>query len=76
MQELQAAGVKIPEAFSVIGFDNIFGSDFTTPALTTIASPFSECGAAALDLLLTALPDQDHSPGPGTPPGNRRSALP
>jgi DNA-binding LacI/PurR family transcriptional regulator len=65
-QELQTAGVKIPEAFSVVGFDNIFGSDFTTPALTTIASSFSECGTAALDLRLTALPGQDHSPGRDT----------
>lgn len=39
----------------MVGFDNIFGSDFTTPALTTIASPFSACGAAAHDLL-AALP--------------------
>lgn len=61
MQELQAAGVNIPHEFSVIGFDNIFGSDFTTPALTTIASPFSACAAAALDIVLTAAPGLDQS---------------
>jgi LacI family transcriptional regulator len=60
MQELQAATVKVPHDFSVVGFDNIFGSDFTTPALTTIASPLGECGAAALAQLLTSLPVSDH----------------
>jgi LacI family repressor for deo operon, udp, cdd, tsx, nupC, and nupG len=62
MQELQAAGVKVPEDFSVVGFDNIFGSDFTTPALSTVASPFNACGAAALDLLLDALSGEGKSP--------------
>lgn len=55
MQELQAAGVVVPDEFSVIGFDSIFGSDFTTPALTTIASPFTLCGETALEELLSAL---------------------
>ncbi len=53
MRELQAAGVKVPDEFSVVGFDNIFGADFTTPTLTSIASPFKECGATALERLLS-----------------------
>lgn len=68
MQELQAASVRIPDEFSVVGFDNIFGSDFTTPQLSTIASPLRECGAAALELLLAALP--------GTDSGARKAAVP
>ncbi|MFE5835497.1 LacI family DNA-binding transcriptional regulator [Arthrobacter sp. NPDC056493] len=64
MQELQAAKVNLPDEFSVVGFDNIFGSDFTTPALTTIASPFKDCGAAALGLLLAALPGAGLGPAP------------
>ncbi|MDE8670279.1 LacI family DNA-binding transcriptional regulator [Pseudarthrobacter sp. H3Y2-7] len=59
MRELQAAKVTIPDEFSVVGFDNIFGSDFTTPALTTIAAPFTEAGATALSLVLAALPNAD-----------------
>jgi LacI family transcriptional regulator len=74
MRELQAAKVKIPDEFSVIGFDNIFGSDFTTPALTTIASPFREAGAAALSLILAALPNAGTSPLPAEPLG--RADLP
>lgn len=70
MQELQAGGVKVPDDFSVVGFDNIFGSDFTTPALTTIASPFSDCGKAALGLLLAAFPGARPSPIPAKPAGH------
>lgn len=58
MQELQAAALTVPDDFSVVGFDNIFGSDFTTPALTTISSPLSSCGTAALELLLATCPGQ------------------
>lgn len=74
MRELQAAKVKIPDEFSVIGFDNIFGSDFTTPALTTIASPFREAGASALSLILAAIPHAEAGPPPAEPWGP--AALP
>nr|WP_256127869.1 substrate-binding domain-containing protein [Arthrobacter sp. SDTb3-6] len=55
MRELQAAGVRIPEELSILGFDNIFGSDFTTPPLSTIKSPLHEYGAGALRYVLDAL---------------------
>ena len=69
MQELQAAGVTVPDEFSVVGFDNIFGSDFTTPTLTSIASPFKECGTAAVERLLTSPHGTERSP---REPGSRR----
>lgn len=56
MQELQLAGVRIPAELSIVGFDNIFGSDFTTPPLSTVKSPLRECGATALALILAELP--------------------
>ncbi|MDQ0618487.1 hypothetical protein [Arthrobacter globiformis] len=46
----------------MVGFDNIFGSDFTTPTLITISSPFKACGAAALDLLVAALAGPERAP--------------
>lgn len=55
MQELQAAGVVVPDQISIVGFDDIFGADFTTPPLTTVRSPLRECGAAAATLLLDVL---------------------
>jgi LacI family transcriptional regulator len=55
MQELQAAGMAIPDQISIVGFDDIFGADFTTPALTTVRSPMTDCGTEAATLLLDVL---------------------
>lgn len=50
-----AAGVQVPEELSIIGFDNIFGSDFTSPPLTTIQLPLERVGADAVHALLKSL---------------------
>ena len=55
MQELQAAGVVVPDQISIVGFDDIFGADFTTPPLTTVRSPLGECGTGAAAMLLDLL---------------------
>jgi LacI family transcriptional regulator len=47
-----AAGVQIPQQLSIIGFDNIFGSDFTSPPLTTIEMPLEVIGGNAVLALL------------------------
>nr|WP_276321441.1 substrate-binding domain-containing protein [Arthrobacter nitrophenolicus] len=55
MQELQAAGISVPGTVSIVGFDDIFGADFTSPPLTTIRSPLHECGVRAAARLLAGL---------------------
>ena len=45
-------GIAVPSAVSVVGFDDIFGSDFTTPALTTVKAPLAEAGERAVRHLL------------------------
>ena len=55
MQELQAAGMVVPDQISIVGFDDIFGADFTTPPLTTVRSPLGECGSGAATVLLDVL---------------------
>ncbi len=61
MQELQAASVVVPDQISIVGFDDIFGADFTTPPLTTVRSPMTACGAAAAGLLLMVLHGEDRA---------------
>jgi LacI family transcriptional regulator len=58
------AGIAVPEQLSIIGFDNIFGSDFTSPPLTTIEMPLEKVGANAVHSLLKSLKgeDQDEIP--------------
>jgi DNA-binding LacI/PurR family transcriptional regulator len=68
MRELQAAGMEIPGELSIMGFDNIFGSDFTTPPLSTIKSPLGELGAAALQRVLDTLDHLDAAPALPTLP--------
>lgn len=59
-------GVGVPEEISVVGFDDIFGADFCSPPLTTLASPVEEAGRAAVDLLLRRLDGRgNHPPGAG-----------
>ncbi|WP_208322555.1 LacI family DNA-binding transcriptional regulator [Salinibacterium sp. ZJ454] len=52
MREVADRDAPVPGALSVIGFDDIFGADFTTPPLTTIRTPLDEAGRRAVALLL------------------------
>ncbi|WP_461021207.1 LacI family DNA-binding transcriptional regulator [Thalassiella azotivora] len=55
LRGLAQAGVGVPDEVSVVGFDNIFGSDFCTPALTTVAAPLLALGSEALTHLAAQL---------------------
>lgn len=60
----QDEGLKVPEELSVIGFDDIFGSELTTPSLTTVKSPLIEAGKIAVEKLLSLLEgDESHESG-------------
>lgn len=53
------AGIAVPEELSVIGFDDIFASEFTSPSLTTIRSPLGEAGENAFRRLVSTLKGVD-----------------
>ena len=65
MRGLDRVGVRVPREVSVVGFDNVFGSDFCTPALTTVAAPLRALGTAAVEQLLFQL--RGGSPRAGKP---------
>ncbi|MBO1752626.1 LacI family DNA-binding transcriptional regulator [Actinotalea sp. BY-33] len=48
-------GTTVPDEVSVVGCDDIFGTDLVRPGLTTVAVPVERAGAAAADLLLRRL---------------------
>ncbi len=52
LQACARASIHIPEQLGIIGFDDIFGADFTTPALSTVRLPLFDCGARALSSLI------------------------
>jgi LacI family transcriptional regulator len=64
---LYRRGIRVPDDISLVGFDDIPGSSFTTPPLTTVRQPSQEVGlaaaAAVLDLLAGRTPKL-----PSTPP--------
>jgi LacI family transcriptional regulator len=57
-----AAGIQVPAELSIIGFDNIFGSDFTNPPLSTIQMPLEQVGNEAIDVLLKGFVAEDDEP--------------
>ena len=52
---LHDRGITVPLDISVVGFDNIAGSDCVIPPLTTIRQNHDALGAAAMTLLLEAM---------------------
>ena len=55
LNALQAAGIRVPEDISVVGFDNIVFSAYTNPPLTTLDQPKRYIGAEAARLVLDLL---------------------
>jgi DNA-binding LacI/PurR family transcriptional regulator len=55
-------GLRVPEDISVMGTNNSYLSQHTTPPLTTIQVPYAEIGKKAVDLLITQITHQDKAP--------------
>jgi LacI family transcriptional regulator len=51
MQALQQQGKRIPDDYSVAGFDDIQVSHLISPQLTTVAQPVDEIGARGAEIL-------------------------
>jgi GntR family transcriptional regulator of arabinose operon len=51
IKALQAAGIRVPQDVSVIGFDGIDLQESGLPELTTVELPIEKVGAAAVQLL-------------------------
>jgi len=56
------AGVAVPDELSIVGFDDIELSSYTSPALTTVAQPKTQIGALAVDMLLERVSGKRHEP--------------
>ncbi|WP_222851039.1 LacI family DNA-binding transcriptional regulator [Phytoactinopolyspora mesophila] len=62
IQGLTDVGLTVPRDVSVVGCDNILGSDWCTPALTTLAAPLRELGAASVRHLVAMIAGSDTRP--------------
>jgi LacI family repressor for deo operon, udp, cdd, tsx, nupC, and nupG len=52
IKTIRAAGIRVPEDVSVIGFDGIEFADYIEPTLTTFQQPLHEMGRAGAGVLL------------------------
>ena len=75
LQRLERRGIAVPEAISVVGFDDIFGSDFCHPPLTTVSGPVEEAGRSLVDLLVSAVQTGQGRSG-STSPASRQQVVP
>ena len=59
-------GVDVPGDVSVVGFDDIPGSAYFSPPLTTVRQEFDQLGRKAIGMLLAAIDGEplDHTPIP------------
>jgi LacI family transcriptional regulator len=58
MRALKQAGLTVPRAVSVVGFDDFSAAEFTEPRLTTVHNPLYEMSARAATRLLEAINTQ------------------
>jgi DNA-binding LacI/PurR family transcriptional regulator len=49
LQAAAEAGLRVPDDLSVVGFDGIEATEWTTPSLTTVAQPLAAIAEAAVD---------------------------
>jgi DNA-binding LacI/PurR family transcriptional regulator len=52
---LTAAGIRVPEECSVVGFDDVLPANVATPGLTTIRQPLKEMGLMAAEWAVEAI---------------------
>ncbi len=55
LERANELAIRIPETYSLVGFDNIFLSSLVNPTLTTVSYPILEMGTKAITLLLDSL---------------------
>jgi len=62
MQWLWEHDISIPDQVSVVGIDNVFGSEWTHPPLTSVRLHFEEMGRQAGELLLDRIAEPVSEP--------------
>jgi len=62
MKLAKQAGIRVPEDYSVIGFDSTSLCKFQNPPLTAIYQPLSAMGELAVDLLVGLIEGRQPDP--------------
>ncbi len=71
------SGIRVPDDVSIVGYDDVEGSDFFLPPLTTVRQDFNALADASIDVLLGAIEGREVSRAPIEPTlVTRESAAP
>lgn len=62
MAEFKAAGMRVPEDISIVGFDDIAFASLSDPPLTTVCSPREEIGRRSVEALMKTI-EKPANPG-------------
>ena len=52
LRQLHLRKIRVPEDVSLVGFDDLLASAYTTPPLTTVRQPIFDIGSAAAQAIL------------------------
>lgn len=63
MRGLTEAGLKVPEACSIVGFDDVLPAAVATPGITTVHQPLQQMGLRAAEWTLEAVGAKSHTAG-------------
>jgi DNA-binding LacI/PurR family transcriptional regulator len=61
------SGVRVPEDVSVVGYDDVEGSDFFLPPLTTVRQNFNALALMSTEVLIAAMEGRDVDRTPVVP---------
>ncbi len=62
VQTAHEMDVDVPQALSIVGMDDIFSANTTTPPLTTVAKPKYDIGRKAAEMLLQRISEDGQAP--------------
>ena len=76
IRALTARGLRVPEDFSVVGFDDIKFAAAYAPAITTVRLPRFDIGVQAMEMIIRRLTDPDAPGLEAADPAATRIELP
>jgi len=59
MRQVRARDLRIPDDLSVVGFDDLYLSEYLQPPLTTVRQPMHQMGRMAMETLLRIMNGED-----------------
>jgi DNA-binding LacI/PurR family transcriptional regulator len=63
IRQIRDIGLRVPQDISIVGFDDLYISEYMDPALTTVRQPMRQMGRMAMNTLLQIFADANGEAG-------------